>query len=77
MSWTVESPSSGRGPVVLLARLSGRIAFDLSLHLAEELLTGFTCLSPSFHESLAQHHCERTEGLDRDRIMKSLLSAIS
>lgn len=71
-----DLPLPVHGPVVILAHGYLGSRFDLS-HLAEELTKqGFTCLSPEFPESLAASY-ERMEGLDRSRITKSLLSAIS
>jgi hypothetical protein len=71
-----DLPLPERGPIVLLAHGYLGSRFDLS-HLAEELTKqGFTCLSPEFPESLAASY-ERMEGLDRSRITKSLLSAMS
>jgi hypothetical protein len=71
-----DLPLPARGPVVILAHGYLGSRFDLS-HLAEELTQqGFICLSPEFPESLAASY-ERQEGLDRSRITKSLLKAIS
>jgi hypothetical protein len=71
-----DLPLPTNGPVVLLAHGYLGSRFDLS-HLAEELTQqGFVCLSPEFPESLAASY-ERMEGLDRSKITKSLLSAIS
>jgi hypothetical protein len=71
-----DLPLPKGGPVVVLAHGYLGSRFDLS-HLAEELTQqGFTCLSPEFPESLAASY-ERMEGLDRSRITKSLLTAIS